>query len=445
MSKSSTSSWGNLYRGEQRLAALHWRNDPSPIASPTLLAIGNRRSYGDVCVNEGGIAVDMTGLNRFISFDREAGVLRCEAGVTLREIANLVIPSGWFLPVTPGTSFVSIGGAVANDVHGKNHHVSGSFGCFVRSFELRRSSGESLICSAEKNETLFSATIGGCGLTGTILWVEISLKRINNTTLNVESISYSNYEEFLRLSEESEQTHEYCVSWINCLAVGDALGSGVFFRANHETSAVDGATQGSLNADSWAHNKTRSVPAIFGKGLPLVNQLSLRLFNSLYTRTHAGKRHYVETFQKYFYPLDSLLNWNRIYGRRGFFQFQCVVPFSNQKAIADILGKISSSGQGSFLSVLKTMGDVKSPGMMSFCRPGVTLALDFPNGGQKTRQLLSHLEAIVVEADGAIYPAKDAVMSAETFRHCYPAIEDFKLCVDDAHSSGFWQRVSGDV
>ena len=139
------------------------------------------------------------------------------------------------------------------------------------------------------------------------------------------------------------------------------------------------------------------------------------------------------------------MNWNRIYGRRGFFQFQCVVPFANQQAIADILGQISSSGQGSFLSVLKTMGNVKSPGMMSFCRPGVTLALDFPNGGQKTRQLLSQLEAIVVEADGAIYPAKDAVMTAETFRQCYPAIEDFKLCVDDAYSSGFWQRVSGEV
>ena len=443
MSDSPTSSWGNLYRGEQSLSTVRWRNDTIPVTPPTMLAIGNRRSYGDVCVNEGGVAIDMMGLNRFISFDREAGVLRCEAGVTLREIANLTIPAGWFLPVTPGTSFVSIGGAVANDVHGKNHHLVGSFGCFVRSFELRRSSGEALVCSPHQNARLFSATIGGCGLTGAIVWVEISLKRIFNTTLNVESISYSSYEEFLRLSTESEQSHEYCVSWINCLAVGDKLGSGVFFRANHEQTAVQAPERGSLDPDSWMENKTRSVPAIFGKGVPLINQLSLRVFNSLYTRTHAGNKHYVESFQKYFYPLDALLNWNRIYGRRGFFQFQCVVPFANQNAIADILGQISTSGQGSFLSVLKTMGDTRSPGMMSFCRPGVTLALDFPNGGKKTRRLLSDLEAIVVEAEGAIYPAKDAVMSAHTFQQCYPALEDFKQCVDDAYSSGFWRRVSG--
>lgn len=443
MSESPTSSWGNLYHGEQKLSALRWRHDAIPEASPTLLAVGNRRSYGDVCVNEGGVAVDMMELNRFISFDRVAGILRCEAGVTLREIAHVTIPAGWFLPVTPGTSFVTVGGAVANDVHGKNHHVSGSFGCFVRSFELHRSSGESLICSADENSELFSATIGGCGLTGTIIWVELSLKRIANTTLNVESISYSNYEEFLRLSRESEESHEYCVSWINCIAVGENLGSGVFFRSNHETRSAGVEDQGSLNPEVWMKNKPRSVPAIFGKGFPLVNQLSLRMFNALYTRTHTGNKHYVESYQKFFYPLDSLLNWNRIYGRRGFYQFQCVVPFSNQSAIAEILKRISTSGQGSFLSVLKTMGDIGSPGMMSFCRPGVTLALDFPNAGNKTRTLLSDLESIVVEANGAIYPAKDAVMSAETFHHSYPAIDEFKQYVDDAYSSGFWRRVSG--
>jgi len=442
LSDSSTTSWGNLYRGEQKMAAICWRNGPVPTAPPTLLAVGNRRSYGDVCVNEEGVVVDATGLNRFISFDRENGVLRCEAGVTLREIADLVIPAGWFLPVTPGTSFVTVGGAVANDVHGKNHHVAGSFGCFVRSFELRRSSGPSLICSAQENPMMFSATIGGCGLTGTIVWVEFLLKRISSSTLNVESISYTGYDEFLRLSEESEHSHEYCVSWIDCLAVGEKLGSGVFFRANHVNVAREGPTA-SLDIESKERGKSRSIPAFLGKSLPLVNQLSLRLFNSLYTRTHTGNKHYTENFQKFFYPLDSLSNWNRIYGRRGFYQFQCVVPFANKNAIADILNQISLSGQGSFLSVLKTMGDIKSPGMMSFSRPGVTLALDFPNAGNKTTRLLASLESIVVAADGAIYPAKDAAMSAHTFCQCYPALEQFKQYVDEAYSSGFWRRVSG--
>ena len=443
MKEIPTSSWGNLYHGVQGVFTPLWRDEELRDASSTVLAIGNRRSYGDVGVNEGQVVIDMMGLKRFISFDRSSGVIRCEAGVTLREIADVTIPAGWFLPVTPGTSFVSLGGAVANDVHGKNHHVVGSFGCHVRAFELRRSSGESLYCSPDQNAELFAATIGGCGLTGTIVWVEISLKRVANTTLKVESIAYDSYDEFLRLSTESETTHEYCVSWIDCLARGASVGSGVFFRANHIDHEASEGELGCPRSDWW-QRKSKSVPALVGKGFPLINPLSLRAFNALYTRTHAGSKSYVESFQKYFYPLDSLSNWNRIYGRRGFYQFQCVVPFANQSAIADILNHISAAGQGSFLSVLKTMGERKSPGLMSFCRPGVTLALDFPNSGSKTLKLLSELESIVVEADGAIYPAKDAVMTADTFRRCFPAIDVFKAHVDSAYSSGFWRRVGLD-
>lgn len=439
----STNSWGNLYHGKQSVFAPHWRDEVLHDSSSTILAIGNRRSYGDVGVNMDQGVIDMMGLKRFISFDRESGVVCCEAGVTLREIADVTIPAGWFLPVTPGTSFASIGGAVANDVHGKNHHVVGSFGCHVRALELQRSSGELLICSQQQNTELFTATIGGCGLTGTIVWVELSLKRITNTTLNVESISYDSFEEFLRLSSESETSHEYCVSWTDCLARGSNVGRGVFFRANHVGREASYGTPGCIHTDWWQH-KGRSVPALIGKGFPLINPLSLRAFNALYTRVHAGTKSYVETFQKYFYPLDSLSNWNRIYGRRGFYQFQCVVSFANQSAIADILNHISTSGQGSFLSVLKTMGDTRSPGLMSFCRPGVTLALDFPNGGRKTLNLLSELECIVVEAGGAIYPAKDAVMTADTFRKCFPAIDEFKTHIDVAYSSDFWRRVGGD-
>ena len=183
------------------------------------------------------------------------------------------------------------------------------------------------------------------------------------------------------------------------------------------------------------------MPAIVGAGFPLVNQVSLRLFNYFYMRSHAGTRMYNESIAKFFYPLDSLLNWNRIYGRKGFYQFQCVVPFESASVLTKILAKISADKQGSFLSVLKTMGQIASPAMLSFCRPGVTLALDFPNRGSRTIKLLSELEKMVVEAGGAIYPAKDAAMSADTFENSFPRISEFTSYIDPAYTSTFWRRV----
>ena len=187
-------SWGNLYRPTQDTVALNWRTD-SIAAKDQMLAVGNRRSYGDVCVNDGGTVIDLSCLNKFIAFDRANGILRCEAGVTLWQVAKFCVPQGWFLPVTPGTGFVTVGGAVANDVHGKNHHVSGSFGCFVKSLGLRRSKEGDLTCSETENSSLFAATIGGLGLTGTITWVEIQLKSMRSSLMDGESIEYSNYED----------------------------------------------------------------------------------------------------------------------------------------------------------------------------------------------------------------------------------------------------------
>ena len=423
-------SWGNLYRPTQDTVALNWRTD-SIAAKDQMLAVGNRRSYGDVCVNDGGTVIDLSCLNKFIAFDRANGILRCEAGVTLWQVAKFCVPQGWFLPVTPGTGFVTVGGAVANDVHGKNHHVSGSFGCFVKSLGLRRSKEGDLTCSGTENPSLYAATIGGLGLTGTITWVEIQLKSMRNSLMDVESIEYNSYEEFLSLSSTSENSHEYCVSWIDCLS---NTGRGVFFRANH-------ADTGSLDAP--LDNRARTVPSIVGAGVPLVNQLSLKLFNKVYMRTHSGTRSYNETIAKFFYPLDSLLHWNRIYGRKGFYQFQCVVPYDNASVLTEILAKISKGRQGSFLSVLKTMGSISSPALLSFCRPGVTLALDFPNRGARTRNLLAELEKITMEAGGAIYPAKDATMSPDTFEQSFPKLSDFTQYIDPAYTSSFWQRVQG--
>jgi len=426
-------SWGNLFRPDHEVIKPLWRTDSPELSQTThesVLAIGNRRSYGDVCINDGGSVIQTDSLNRFISFDRNTGVIRCEAGVTLWQIAKLAVPHGWFLPVTPGTGYATIAGAVANDVHGKNHHVSGSFGCFVQALGLQQSSGETHMCSATENHDLFAATIGGLGLTGMITWVQIELKKISHALIDVESIQYDSYEEFLTLSEESEKSHEYCVSWINCL---NENGGGVFFRGNHSKK---GDLRGSLGAAQ------RTMPAIVGAGFPLVNQLSLRVFNQLYLRSHAGTKSYTESIGKFFYPLDSILHWNRIYGRRGFYQFQCVVPFESAPVVKDMFQRISSKKQGSFLSVLKTMGNKKSPAMLSFCRPGVSLALDFPNHGRKTTELLTELEDIAMEAGGALYPAKDANMKPATFQASYPRLEEFTPLIDPAYTSSFWQRVT---
>ena len=236
MSGNSYTSWGRYPQVNQRGVQMGWRTDALPETadeSAALLPWGNGRSYGDVCLNRGGMVIGTRELRHLLAFDTDTGVLRVEAGVTLAEVLRLIVPAGWFLPVTPGTSFVTVGGALANDVHGKNHHREGTFGCHVRAFELLRSDGGRLHCSADENADYFAATIGGLGLTGLVTWVELQLRRIPGPLLREESIRYNNVDEFFRLSEGSDEGYEYTVSWVDCLARGEASGRGLFARANH--------------------------------------------------------------------------------------------------------------------------------------------------------------------------------------------------------------------
>lgn len=428
------SAWGNLPVAEQAVQSLAWRDEALPHASESsLLAHGQGRSYGDVALNAGGTLLTTTRLDRFVSFDTQQGVLCAEAGVTLAQILELIVPQGWFLPVTPGTRYVSLGGAVANDVHGKNHHLAGTFGRYVRRLALRRSNGETLICSASDNADLFRATIGGLGLTGLIVWVELSLKRILSVYIEQETRRFASLEEFYALSAQSGEW-EYTVAWVDCLAKGRQLGRGVFFRGRH---AQD---DGSLGMPHTGDTPRLGVPF----NLPgwLLNRATVRLFNTLYynkPRASTARVH----FAPFFYPLDKLANWNRMYGRRGFFQYQCVIPqAAGETAMREILQHISDSGQGSFLSVLKVFGDAPSPGLLSFPRPGTTLALDFANHGARTRHLLAGLDTITVRYHGAVYPAKDACMSAQAYQHYYPQWREFTRYIDPAFSSSFWRRVT---
>lgn len=428
-------SWGRYPDVEQTLHSLNWQDDTWPSEDKcSLLAHGQGRSYGDVALNENGVLLMTDAMNRFIAFDREQGILRCEAGVTFSAILNLIVPHGWFLPVTPGTKFVSVGGAVANDVHGKNHHKAGTFGCYVTQLGLRRSDEALLICSPTQNQELFNATIGGLGLTGLMVWVEFSLKKISSTFIEQQSEKFSNLAQFFALSETAAKDWEYTVAWVDCLAKGSQLGRGIFYRGNHAS-----------------HAKPSKEPADYGKArlrmpidLPgfVLNHVTINLFNQMYYHRPLRQQTRVH-FDPFFYPLDKIAQWNRMYGAKGFFQYQCVIPTAHaDEAMPRMLQTIAQSGQASFLSVLKVFGDVPSPGMLSFPRPGVTLALDFANRGDKTRALLAQLDAITLAAGGAVYPAKDACMSAQHFQQYYPQWAQFAEYIDPAFSSSFWRRVT---
>lgn len=419
-------SWGQL--PADPAAEEKWLSDRSaalPDVEGSMLAYGNGRSYGDVGLNSGATLLQTRGLDRFIAFDAATGVLTCEAGVLLSEILDLFVPRGWFLPVTPGTRFVTVGGAIANDVHSKNHHGAGTFGCHVRRFELLRSDGARLLCSPDENPKWFAATIGGLGLTGLITWVEMALKPISGVGIAVRNQRFTGLDAFFELNAEAEAAHEYTVAWIDCLA---ATPRGIFMAGDHSAGR------------GFPARTTKPLSVPLTPPVSLINGLSLRVFNQAYfNRPIAGET--VVHYEPFFYPLDGVLHWNRLYGQQGFFQYQFVLPMDAREALDEVLRSIAESGQGSFLAVLKTFGDRRSPGMLSFPMPGVTLALDFPNRGEQTLALFDRLDTIIDRAGGRLYPAKDARMSAAFFQNSYSGLDDFEPFIDPQFSSDFARRV----
>lgn len=400
--------------------------------SSTVLPRGLGRSYGDSCLNENDALLLSKSLDHFVAFDRRSGILIAEAGITLENILSLAVPHGWFLSVTPGTKYVTLAGAIANDVHGKNHHTAGSFGNFVRSLDIVRSGGETFKCSSNENSELFYATIGGMGLTGFIMQAELQLKPIVSSLIAEEQIRFRNLEEFFALNEESKD-FEYTVSWLDCVT-GDSH-RGIFIRGNHVQADT---------SELSAHRPSRLHMPFFLPNFTL-NSLFMRTFNTLYYRKNIPKilRRNVH-YDPFFYPLDGIAHWNRMYGKRGFLQYQFVIP-ENQaglSALTEILDKLKRTRMGSFLAVLKKFGDRPSLGMMSFPRPGITLALDFPNYGEPLFKVLNECDELLMRAGGAIYPAKDARMSAEMFRCSFPRLNEFSRYIDPKFSSSFWRRVT---
>jgi FAD/FMN-containing dehydrogenase len=428
------SSWGRLSAHPHHVVAL---TDPARVAAQLQanrpgIAYGMGRSYGDVCLNGGGVLWASRQLDHFIAFDQVSGRLVCEAGVLLRDIQRMAVPHGWMLPVTPGTQMITVGGAIANDVHGKNHHVHGTFGGHVLRMNLARTDGTQIECGPGLNPGWYAATVGGLGLTGVIVSAELQLVRIPGPWIATETLPYAGLDDFFTLADDSEAEWDHTVSWIDC-TVRQGL-RGLFMRGKPAPSQPP-------------HVPVRTGPRAVGFVPPvsLINPLSLRPMNSAYYYLNKRRSgHAIVHYEPFCYPLDHVHDWNRVYGPAGFFQYQSVVPRTVGKDATEVmLREIAASGEGSALAVLKTFGARESAGMLSFPRPGVTLALDFPNRGERTRKLFARLDAIVREAGGRIYPAKDARMPRELFERGYPRLPEFLAYRDPGISSELSRRLMG--
>jgi L-gulonolactone oxidase len=432
----TVTSWGRAVHARQNVYEPSFVDQLPALLSNggVSIAYGLGRSYGDTCLNDGHSLIRMRRLDHLISVDWQQGIVRAEAGLSLDQLLRLAIPKGWFLPVTPGTKFVTLGGAVANDVHGKNHEAAGTFGCHVRALGLQRSSGQILELRPQHDGEMFEATVGGLGLTGIILWVELQLAPIRSTWFETETVKLRNIDDFFEQASKSEAS-PYTVAWVDCLAHGESLGRGLFTRGRHAQSG-----------DLSIHRTSRLARLPIDAPASLLSSPVIRAFNLLYAGRPGLEGHRRVHYDPFLYPLDSIENWNRLYGPRGFFQHQSVVPLkAAREALQKLLELTSASRQGSFLVVLKLFGSKPSPGLMSFPMEGATFALDLPNRGPSTRELLSRMADVVLEAGGRLYPAKDATMSGDAFRAGFPRWRELEARRDPALMSDFWRRVTRGV
>ena len=423
------SGWGRYPVLDCRLEHLRGCEDiPHLFASTdTLIARGNGRSYGDAALNP-DLTVSMLKMDRMQSFDEKTGLLTCEAGVLLADILDVFVPRGWFPAVVPGTKFVTVGGMIAADVHGKNHHRDGSFGAHVESLFLVTADGETRTCSRTENADLFRATLGGMGLTGVILSASFRLKPIETTFVMEETLAARDLDETMALFETSANW-PYSVAWIDCLVRGTKQGRSLFMRGRFlERNALPPR----LAPDPLRPTAARQLTIPVDAPSMLLNRLTIRVFNEWHYRRGAmlSRARFVP-FDRFFFPLDRLQEWNRLYGRRGFVQHQCVLPKrESSTGIRAILDRISTVGQGSFLAVLKLFGPA-GEGLLSFPMEGYTLTLDFPIRTD-TPALLATLDEIVHRHGGRIYLAKDACSTPERMRQSYPQHDMFNAIRTEA-------------
>jgi decaprenylphospho-beta-D-ribofuranose 2-oxidase len=384
----------------------------------SFIARGNGRCYGDASL--AGRTISTLKYDKILSFDTANGVFECQSGITLDQVLTVIVPHGWFLPVTPGTKFITIGGALASDVHGKNHHVDGSISNHVIEFDLALANNQVVTCSKQSYPDLFEATLGGMGLTGVISRVKFKLKKIETSFIRQKQIKARNLEELIKLFGEYKDS-TYSVAWIDCLKKGEGFGRGILLVGEHakidELKEADRANPLKLPA-----KKQITFPLEMPSWV--LNTFTVKAFNFLYYNKNFKKEtDGVVSYEPFFYPLDAILHWNRLYGKSGFVQYQFVLPLSAGEGLIEILNRIAGEGLGSFLAVLKVFGDQQS--LISFPKEGYTLALDFPVK-KGLLEFLDELDQLVLKHQGRIYMSKDARMKPALLEAGYPGLQQFK-------------------
>jgi len=421
--KKQIANWGNYpaMEADEESFVFEEQLDALVQKDVAFIARGNGRCYGDASLSERTIST--LKFDKILSFDTENGVFECQSGITLDQVLNIIVPKGWFLPVTPGTKFITIGGALASDVHGKNHHVDGSISNHVAEFDLVLASKEQLTCSKENYPDLFEGTLGGMGLTGVISRVKLRLKKIETSFIRQKQIKATNLQELIGLFEQYKD-YTYSVAWIDCLKKGEHFGRSILLLGEHAKldEIPEGQRPGALKLPA---KKQITFPI----NMPswVLNTLTVKAFNFLYyTKNFKKEINNIVSYEPFFYPLDAILHWNRLYGKSGFVQYQFVLPLSAKQGLVEILNRIADEGLGSFLAVLKVFGHQES--IISFPKEGYTLALDFPVR-KGLLEFLDELDELVLKYDGRLYMSKDARMRPALLEAGYPGLKQFKSII----------------
>lgn len=423
-------AWNRVHRYRQRVLAVPRGLDTVPEATGTVLPRGFGHSYGDSCLNEGNTLLDTRGLNRILSFDPSTGVLHCEAGVTVDAVQGYAALHGWRLAVSPSTGLASIAGCVAHDVHGRNHVLAGSFGHHLLAVELIRSDGHRTVCGPGENEQLFRATVGGMGLTGLITTVKLQLRPVESSFIDVETHRHGELSGLLAHIEASADSHEYATAWLD-------LTSRRTFRSFLELGN-EAVGEGSLPPGRFRPRVPFDLPRW------CVGRPQVRAFNAAHFRLQGRRRPGRVGYRKYLYQMDSLGDWNRLLGPRGFYQYHFLIPAAAvHDGLPRLLDAVRRSDNVVVLAILKRYGPAPAPGMMSFPVQGLGGAFDFVHHGERTTRLFRELDELMIELGGRVYLAKDSTLSPGAFTSMYPQWTDFRAYVDPRFSSSLWRRVTG--
>jgi decaprenylphospho-beta-D-ribofuranose 2-oxidase len=436
--KKQIANWGNYPVIESNEESFAFSEQLRELLSrdENFIPRGNGRCYGDASLASNTIST--LKFDKILYFDRVTGIFECQSGLTLDQILEVIVPAGWFLPVTPGTKFITVGGAVASDVHGKNHHIEGSFSNHILDMEIVLASGQSLTCSPDINSDLFEASCGGMGLTGIISRIKFRLKKIETSFIRQKQIKAGNLDELIRLFEEYKH-YTYSVAWIDCLKKGPHFGRSILMLGEHASVQELGEKQ-KKNPLQLPGKKQINFP--FSLPSWVLNTFTVKAFNFLFYAKNLKKEiNQLIGYEPFFYPLDAILHWNRGYGKKGFVQYQFVLPLEAEKGLEEILHRISNKGMGSFLAVLKVFG--KQESIISFPREGYTLALDFPVKAGLL-EFLDELDQVVLRYGGRLYMSKDARMKPEILRQGYPGLKEFKDIVRKYNPEGKIHSIQSD-